>query len=94
MIFANELDSKPVSLVCISITAFSTLLRSVAKKINDSYHKHSSLYFLTKSKFAYVKEKYELAITDGIINYDEFMALVTEYKKFENIRTEILSKYC
>lgn len=93
VIFTNELESKTVSLVCISITAFSTLLRSVAKKITDSSHKHSSLYFLTKSKFAYVKEKYELAIKDGTISYDEFIALVTEYKKFENIRTEILSKY-
>lgn len=93
VIFSNELESRTVSLICISITALSTLLRSIAKKINDSSHKHSSLFYLTKSKFAYVKEKYELAIKDGVISYEEFISFVTEYKKFENIRTEIISKY-
>lgn len=91
-LFFSELTNSS-SYVCIILTTFSTFLRGFIKKYMRKMEKHQALMILAKSKLGYVSDKYNIAIKDGEINHEEYINLVDEYKKYEDMRLDIIKKY-
>nr|UOX61098.1 MAG: hypothetical protein DiTV3a_F17ORF3 [Diabrotica toursvirus 3a] len=81
------------SSLCILLTAISTSLRNFTKKFMAKIEKHQALLFATKSKFNHAKDKYDLAIRDGVISHEEYVNIVDEYKKYEKLREEIIKTF-
>lgn len=91
LLFPDWISS--TSSICILLTTISTFIRGMMKKFMTKLEKHQALLFVTKSKFVQAKDQYELAIRDGEISHEEYLVIVDEYRKYEKLRQEILSKY-
>ncbi|QIH04847.1 hypothetical protein [Dasineura jujubifolia toursvirus 2a] len=75
----------------IMITTISTFLRGMTSKFIRRVHKHQSLLTLAKGKYNSVKSDYEIALLDEKITHEEYIKIVDQFKKYETLRSEIIS---
>lgn len=81
------------SVACILITTITTFFKGLSKQLIKNIEKHQSLLIISESKLATVKDKYRLFILDGEINDAEYFSIVDEFKKFEQYRNDIITKF-
>lgn len=77
------------------ISMVSTTLSASIRKIFQYFLKNSLMYkdllILTKSKLLFFEERYLAAIEDNNMSHQEYMSLIEEFKKFEGLRSKIIS---
>lgn len=78
------------SAACILITAVGTFLRGVVKKYMKRMEKHQSLLVLAKTILSQAQEKYNIAISNGDIDHEEYLTITDEFKKYETLRQNII----
>lgn len=78
------------SVGCLLFTTLATFLRGLTKKVMKKMDVYKSLYILAKSRSNHVSDKYELAIRDGQIDHEEYLNIINEFRKYEEMRRKIL----
>ena len=82
--------SVPIS---IGLTSCSIILRSSSRLTAQKINKHLEIESLARAKFNSIEEKFTKAIQDDKITDEEFNDIEQEIKNFENMKSNILSKY-
>lgn len=85
--------SSTTSSICVIATTISTFVRNATKKFMLKIEKQQSLLTLAKGYMAIVQDKYNIAIRDGIIDHDEYINMVDDFKKYKENRTKLLNEY-